>query len=225
MVNNGLRVPRNLITFHSAADLRTLTVDQIQADIFSQVFQDGPVDLVPAAFNVNQATTDKLSVRSTLNKAVLCLALSTIYALVFEALCPNYTTEPQAAVEAITQTRLDAEGNPVTSSVAQYYQLLMQAARPFFNQPDFPIDLAFKFIDGLHPDIKNVLQETYPRINDPYDRNSHIQRIAIQQILSAATRAEIHVQNTQAIVSRHIGTQNFHVKGAYPSQAESTLQN
>jgi hypothetical protein len=53
MVNNGYGVPQNLTTFHGAADLRTLSVEQIQTDILSHVFQDGPVDLVPAAFNAN----------------------------------------------------------------------------------------------------------------------------------------------------------------------------
>lgn len=224
-VLNGNNVPRNLTTFHGVADLRTLSVEQIQTDILSQVFQDGPVDLVPGAFNVNQATTDELTVRASLNKAVLRLSLSTIEASVFEALCPNYTNKPQAAVESISQSRLDAEGNPVTMSIATYHTMLMQAARPFFNQREFPIDLAKHFIDGMHTDIRNVLQETYPRINEPHDRASRAQRLAIQQILLSATRAEIHVQNTQAIVSRQIGAQNFHVEGAYPSQAESTLQN
>jgi hypothetical protein len=92
------------------------------------VFQDGPVDLVPVAFKVNQATTVELSVHAALNKAVLRLLMSTIEASVFEALCPNYKNKPQAVVESITQTRLDAKGNPVTSSLAQYHSLLMQFA-------------------------------------------------------------------------------------------------
>jgi hypothetical protein len=108
--------------------------------------------------------------------------------------------------------------------IAQYHSQLMAAARPFFNQRDFPVDLAKLFIDGMHTDIRNALMETYPRINDPHDRASRAQRLAIQNILQLATSAEIRVQNTQAIVSRHIGAQNFVSEAAYPSQAESTLQ-
>lgn len=64
----------------------------------------------------------------------------------------------------------------------------------------------------------------YPPINDPHDCASRAQRLTIQNILQMATCAKTHVQNTQAIVSRHIGARNFHSEGAYPSQAESTLQ-
>lgn len=77
----------------------------------------------------------------------------------------------------------------------------------------------------MHPDIKAALQETYPRFNNPHDRASRAQRLAIQQILTAATRTELHVRNTQAIVLGHISAQNFHAEGTHPSQAESTLQN
>jgi hypothetical protein len=72
MVNNGHNIPHNLTTFHGVDDLRTLSVNQINTNILAHVFQDSPVDLVAATFNVNQATTDELSIRSHLNRSSQC---------------------------------------------------------------------------------------------------------------------------------------------------------
>jgi hypothetical protein len=224
-VLNGANVARQLTTFMGVSDLRTLSVDDIERDILAHVFQDGPIDLAPAAFNVVNASTDETSIRIRLTQAVLRLAISTIEKGVFDSLCPNYSTKPDAAVEMISQTQTDKEGNPVTLGIAQYHSLLMAAARPFFNSKEFPLDLAKYFIDKMHPDIRRVLQETYPQINDSHDRASSAQRKSIQQILILATQAEVRVQNLQSIVKSYVGHQNFICQeaSAYPSQAESTI--
>jgi hypothetical protein len=50
---NGQQTAYNLLTFHGPGDLQTLSPTDIQAQLFDVTYQDGPVDLQPARFNLS----------------------------------------------------------------------------------------------------------------------------------------------------------------------------
>ena len=60
-MTNGAGAAYNLTTFHGTADLRTLTEEQVRAEILDFTLQDGPVELQPASFGVTSARTDSLA--------------------------------------------------------------------------------------------------------------------------------------------------------------------
>jgi hypothetical protein len=206
--------PRNLCTFHGVADLRTLTVQQIQDDILDHVPQDAPIGLAEAPFNVTNATVDDTNMEH-ITRAILKLSLAMMETPIFQQLCPNYTDKPHAAVEGITLTYLDPEGNIVTHTVAQYNSFLSNASRTFAHLPEYPVDLCLIFIRGLHPDVKSVFEEMYPNHSAPHDRSGHAQRTALAEILRIASTAESRVLSTQCLDARQMG-QTF-IAGTAPS--------
>eukprot|EP00956_Cyclotella_meneghiniana_P029594 scaffold72230_cov36-Cyclotella_meneghiniana.AAC.3 len=224
VVLNGLGVARNLVTFHGAADLRTLSVEEIRRDILSLVFQDAPVELVEAAFNLATVSTDSSGIQARIKNDILRIAMSTIEHAVFESLCPNYTMEPQAAVESVFQITKDAEGNAITYTVAQYYAYLFAAARPLLNQRTLPVDLVGIFIKNSHPDIQNVLKETYPKLHDARSREKRFVCSELNVVLKKMIAAEHRISSTQDIINRAIGGQSFTAgTPALASVAERTL--
>ena len=222
-VNDGNGNPRNLTTFLGEADLRTLSVAQIQTDILAPVHQDGPINLNEAPFNVANAIIDDSEISADINRNILKLAIKTVETSIFEQLCPNYTNKPHAAVENIKQTYTDSEGNVLVHRVAQYFSIMNGAARTFAHQKVYPCDLCALFMAGLHPDIKSKFEELYPKHTDPHDRVGRVQRLALAEILKKATQAEESVLHMQTLVQRQMGSQVYNVN-CYKSQCEGTLE-
>lgn len=220
IVLDGAANPRSLVTFHGAADLRTLSVDQIQDDILSLVPQDAPVGLAEAPFNVTNALVDE-TIMESISRSILKLAVSTFEKEVFLHLCPGYTNKPHASIEGISQTYPDEHGNIVCMTVAQYSSVLQNAARPFAHLRVYPCDLCGHFMQNLHPDVKAAFEDLYDDHAEPHDRNGRFQRTAYAKILKLATKAESQVKSTQNLVARQVG-QSF-VADALASQAERTL--
>jgi hypothetical protein len=61
----------NLLTFHGPGDLRTLSPAEIQAQILDMMFQNGPVNLQPACFNLSSARTDSTELLSEIKAKIL----------------------------------------------------------------------------------------------------------------------------------------------------------
>ncbi len=108
---------------------------EIQAQLLEVTFQDGPVDLQPARFNLSSsARIDSTELRSEIEAKILQLSFSTVCNALFLELCPGYSSQPHAAIDHIRQMHTDRDGNQVASMVQAYFQQLMGAARPFSSQ-------------------------------------------------------------------------------------------
>ncbi len=70
---NGTGTAYNLLTFHGPGDLRTLSPAEIQAQLLDVTFQDGPVNLQPACFNLSSARSDSTESRSEIEAKILRL--------------------------------------------------------------------------------------------------------------------------------------------------------
>ena len=73
-MTNGAGAAYNLTTFHGTADLRTLTEEEVRAEILDYILQDGPLELQPASFGVTSACTDPLDLRVEIEGKILRLA-------------------------------------------------------------------------------------------------------------------------------------------------------
>ena len=69
-MTNGAGAAYNLTTFHGTADLRTLTEEQVRAEILDFTLQDGPVELQPTSFGVTSARTDSLALRAEIESKI-----------------------------------------------------------------------------------------------------------------------------------------------------------
>jgi hypothetical protein len=150
-LTNGTGSAYTLLTFHGISDLRTLSPADFQAQLLKVTFQEGPIDLQPARFNLSSARTDSTELHSEIEVKILQLSFSTVCNALFLELCPGYSSQPHATIYHICQIHVDRNGNQMASTVQAYFQQLMGAAHPFSSQRDFPVSVCTKFQDGLDP--------------------------------------------------------------------------
>ena len=119
--------------------------------------------------------------------------------------------------------------------VQAYFQQLMGAACPFSSQQDFPVSLCARFQDGLDICLQTNYHRYFPQHSVVQLLNAAHQRKTLQAMLQAAQQAKDNVLAVQRVAREAMGlSQAFHVGavaggvaqvvGAYPSQAEQTLQ-
>ncbi len=80
----------NLTMSHGAADLRTLSLQEVQAAILDHTLQNGPVELQPASFSVTSARTDPTAICTKIESKILRLAYQSICHTLFLELCHGY---------------------------------------------------------------------------------------------------------------------------------------
>jgi hypothetical protein len=227
---NGNNVAYNLMTFHSAVDLRTLSPAEVKAQILDATLQDGPVELQPASFGLSHTRTTGEALRAEIDSTILRLAFATVCNTLFLELCPGYSNQPHAALDHIHQVHVNREGDQVASSVQSYFQQLMSAAQPFTNQRDFPISLCAKFMEGLDQRLITGFHRNFPQhsVVQPLDA-THQWKI-LQEMLQAAKQAEEDYSSVQQAAHEVVGLSQAFVSGgasvgatAFPSQAKKTL--
>jgi hypothetical protein len=128
---NGSGVAYNLNSYLGPADLQTLTPEVVRTTILTPVLQDGPVLLEVSNFNLQNENTNASGIRMEIDRKILKLAWHQLCASIFNELCPGYSNQPQAVLEHIKQSYIDADGNNVCIPVFAYYQRMMNAMRPF----------------------------------------------------------------------------------------------
>ena len=118
-------------------DLRTLSSQEVQAQILDFTLQDGPVELQAASFGATGARTESFAIKTEIQEKILRLAFASICQTMFTELCPGYSIQPHAALDHIRQVHTDRDGNPVSSSVQAYHQQLMSTSRPFLSRREY----------------------------------------------------------------------------------------
>ena len=233
-MTNGAGAAYNLTIFHGTADLRTLTEEQVRAEILDFTLQDGPVELQPASFGDTSTQTDSLALRAEIESKILCLAYKTICNTLFIELCPGYSNQPHAALDHICQVHSHCNGNSVVSSVQSFYQQLMSTSRPFSSQHDYPVSVCAHFQDGLDRDLITGFHRLFPQHSTVQSLNAAHQWKTLREMLQAAQQAEDDFLTVTRIARKAVGlsqafsatttggVNNQATAGTYPSQAETT---
>ncbi len=120
-----------LTTFTGAAELHTLSIDDIRCDILGATHQDGPFDLLKPSFNLKSCRTDSTVIYSELKSQVVRLASDTIHQQLFEVLVPGYSMEPHNVLDHIWQSHIDQEGTHIRLNAQVYYTTFLNAIRSF----------------------------------------------------------------------------------------------
>ena len=217
---------RNLLTWHGADDLRTLSVADIKAQIIDVGLHSMPCNLLQSNWNVTDCQIDTTDINQEIDKMIIKLAVESVEDCVFRQLCPGYTNKPHAAVEHIKQVSYDADGVASVLSIWEFHNRLTEAHRPFAQNAEHPVSMCNIFIDGMEHKIRSAFNELYPDNNEPHDRNGRVQRAKMQIILQQATIAEQKVKTIQTIAIQAHSGQSFHADRegvAFASQAENTM--
>ncbi len=83
----------------------------VRTTILTPVLQDGPIMLEASDFNLQNANTNFVMISKEIDGKILKLAWHQLCASIFNKLCPGYSNQPQAVLEPIKQSYLDAKGN------------------------------------------------------------------------------------------------------------------
>ena len=229
VMQNGNGVDYNLTTWHGASNLRTLTPDQVRAQILEPCLHTGPITLGAASFNLTDAQIDDTSCIDLIHSKVLKLGFKQICKSIFQQLCPGYSDQPHAALEHIRQTSIGPDGQMVTSTTVEYYQRMLNASRPFAREANYAVSVCDKFIQGLDPRLIGPFRRFYPQHSMVHSLNGSYQRSQLGVILAAAQAAEDEVKQMQDIARGMLGQGFFSTiigessATAFPSQAEQTL--
>jgi len=230
-MNTGTSRAYNLTTWQGHENLKVLSCEIVKIDILEITLQDGPVDLQPAAFGLTSARTEGTVLGSSIDGKIMKLAYATVCKTMFTELCPDYSDQPHAALDLIKQVSIDPNGNSVSAPISAYYKRLMNAARPFTSEREFPISLCAKFIEGMDPRLLPGFRRNFPNHSNVVMLRAETQRKTLQEMLQAAQRAKEDYTNVQRTAREAIGLggQSFFsgsdTRGAsaFPSQAKTTL--
>ena len=77
-VTGGNNQAYNLTTWQGTANLKGMSCDKVKTGILDITFQEGPVDLQPAAFGLTASRTDGIVLRSVVDSKIMKLAYLTI---------------------------------------------------------------------------------------------------------------------------------------------------
>jgi hypothetical protein len=160
-MTNGAGAPYTLVSFLGVDYLRTLPPEMVKTQILLPVHQDGPVTLAASDFNLPNANTDSVSIAVEIDGKIIKLAWHQLCSSIFTELCPGYSNQPQAALEYIKQSYVDAEGNLICTPVFAYYQCMMNAIRPFAGEALFPKSVCNALIERMDKRLLAIFRRNY----------------------------------------------------------------
>jgi hypothetical protein len=221
--------PYRLTTFIRVADLRTLSVAEVERDILGATHQDGPYDLLEPSFNLSSCRTDSKVICGELKSQVVRLASATIHQQLFEVLVSGYLMELHNMLDHIWQSYVNQDRKTVHLTAQVYYTTFLNAIRSFYDLEEYPIDVAGIFMDHIDPTYTKGFHAHYPDYGRIRARNTLTQRNLLKDMLGALIKTENNVSNVLEIVSSARGGKQFLASPgkaipSFPSVAEKTLQ-
>lgn len=160
---NGAGNAYTLVTFAGAADLRTLNTAQTAAAILSVTYQTQPGQIQAPVFGATAATLNQERAKTEIESKILRVCMDAVFADIFLAAAPNYTDQPEAALENVKQLYTDADGKEVYRSVQSYYTQIMGAIQPFVGRRAFPVNVAERFKGNMDPGLSPFFKQSYPQ--------------------------------------------------------------
>ena len=151
-----------MITYAGPANLWTLDTAQARSTILDVTYQSDPGQLVQPAFGTTSATLNYDRFMVEIESKILRIVQEQIFKSVFLSVAPNYTDQPEVALEHVYQIVTDKDGNKLCRSVQEYYTQIMAAMQPFIKECTFSVNAAEKFKHHLDPALLPFFKQHYP---------------------------------------------------------------
>ena len=116
-MDNGGGVAQTLVMYAGPADLCTLDTAQSAATILTVTYQANPGQIVAPVFGATSATLHQARAMIDLETKILRVVLPAVCQDVFQGIAPNYTEQPEAALEHVKQIIVDASGEKICRTV------------------------------------------------------------------------------------------------------------
>ena len=151
-----------------------------------------------------------------------------IFKTVFQAVAPNYTDQPEVALEHVYQVVTNKDGKRTCCSVQEYYSQILAAMQPFITERAFPVNAAKKFKHHMDPALLPFFKHHYPLHTVVVPLDPFLQLPALREMLSAAQVAKESRQTISNAAVTAINAQGFMLTPtagaqADASQAETTI--
>ena len=190
-MTDGRGTAYTIVSFLGVDNIRSLNPDDVKTNILTPILQNGPVPLQASNFNLQTANSNSQEIAAEIDGKIVKLAWHQVCASIFNKLCPNYSNQPQAAIEHIRQSYVDGDGNIVCTSVFAYYQRMMITMHPFAGEAQFLKSICNALVDGLDKCLVTIFGQNYVDHAILHDSNaSSPQRRHFPEILQAMQSAE-----------------------------------
>ena len=162
---------------------------------------------------------------------ILRIVQEQIFKSAFLAVAPNYTDQPEVALEHVYQIVTDKDGHKSCRSVQEYYTQIMAAMQPFIKERTFPVNAAEKFKHHLDLALLPFFKQHYPLHTNVVPLDSVLRLAALWAMLSAAQVAKESRQTLSNTAITAINAQGFMLTGTPTggaqvdaSQSETTIK-
>ena len=152
---NGAGNPYTLVTYAGLADLCTLDSAQTASAILNITYQTKPGQIQPPVFGATAATLNQDHAMTEIESNILRVCMESVFANIFLAAAPNYTNQPEAALEHVKQIFTDSDGKEVYRPVQAYYTQILGDIQPFVGQRMSPVNVAEKFKSNMDPGLSS----------------------------------------------------------------------
>ena len=222
---NGAGNAYTLVTYAGPADLRMLDANQTAAAILNLTYQTKPGQIQAPVFGATAATLTQDHAMTEIESKILRVCMDAVFADIFLAVAPNFTNQPEAALEYVKQIFTDSDGKEVYRSVQEYYSQIMAAIQPFVAQRSFPVNVVEKFKGNMDPGLSQLFKQAYQTWSDTVPLEGGLQLSALRSMLKAAQTAEENRKLISQEASAALNATGFMYQGAQTnaSQAEKTI--
>jgi len=224
---NGAGNAYTSVTYSGPADLRTLDTAQTASTILDVTYQTKPGQIQATVFGATAATLTQDHAMTEIESKILRVCMEAVFADVFLAVAPNFTNQPEAALEYVKQIFTDSDGKEVYRSVQEYYSQIMGAIQPFVAQRSFPVNVVEKFKSNMDPGLSKFFKQAFPTWSDTVPLEGGLQLAALRAMLKAAQTAEENRKLISHEATAALNATGFIYQGAQTnaSQAETTIAN
>jgi hypothetical protein len=146
--------------------------------------------LLATNFNLNDVQINNASIIETNQAKNLKLGFTQSCISIFQQLCSGYSNQPQITIKHIRQSLPSSDGQLATATTIIYYQLILNAARPFATQHTYAISICNKFIQGLDWCFLGPFRCFYPNHSPVHNLTGPYQHSQIPIIRTAAEVAK-----------------------------------
>ena len=201
---------------------------QTASTILEITYQTRPGQIQPPVFGATAATLNQDHAMADIESKIFRVCMDAVFAEVFLAVAPNFTNQPEAALEYVKQIFTDSDGKEVyPRSVQEYYSQIMGAIQPFVAQQTFPVNVVEKFKSNMDPGLSKFFKQAFPTWSDTVPLEGGLQLAALRAMLKAAQTAEENRKLIFLEATAALNATGFMYQGTQTnaSQAETMIAN
>ena len=130
-------------------------------------------------------------VQKDIDEALRKIAYPLINKKILAQLCPSYASNPIKCVNQMSQVSIGSDGKQSVSTVTEFYNAMKHAIL-ILTQPDgtLKMDAHYHYVEHLAPKIKNELEKSYTKHQDPQSLDALTQTDLLDEAHQRAVLAE-----------------------------------